>query len=243
MLYESLQPDLFHYLLPICLQAWRQDLLANGQSDYGSFVENFWAALANKPVLQANLTAREYNAVETFMADTILDCIDQENSLRFSGMSASAYTWMSALSSFAVVFATLARLWNNWWKLTTPGQACAALQYLSCLLYENDQNPIFAPWTPTGGGGPPVLWETAGFIDERSWRQENVAFLETSLTPNYVQGKLQQAAQTLQGVVESDVPQQMIRDFEAQKTLLEIRLAELPSLLLVSPLEHPDWTI
>ena len=157
MLYEQspLQPDLFRYLLPICLDVWRKDLLSHNQSEYGGFIEHFWAALASKSLLQDNLDSREYAAVETFMAGSLLDCLDQQNQLAFSGMGASPYTWFNVLSSFCVVFPTLSTLWTRWWEMNTPGQACAVLQYLSCLLYENDRNPIFTPWTPNGGGGPP----------------------------------------------------------------------------------------
>ncbi len=127
--------------------------------------------------------------------------------------------------------------------MTTPGQACAALQYLSCLLYENDQNPIFAPWTPDSGGGPPCLWDPAGHIYKQGWRQENVAFMKAILTIDYLWDKLQHAAQRLQGVVASEVPLQMIGDFEAQKALLEIRLEVFPSLLLTASTANFDWTL
>lgn len=150
MLYERspLQPDLFRYLLPICMDVWHKDLLANGKSEYGCFIEYFWAALANPRVLQT-LNPGEYAAVEYYMTAAILDQIDQEKHLSFSGMGASPYTWFGALGSFCVVFPALPQLWQSWWEMTTPGQACAVLQYLSCLLYEDDKNPIFSFWTPS----------------------------------------------------------------------------------------------
>jgi hypothetical protein len=244
MLYEQspLQPDLFRYLLPICLGVWQKDLLTNGRSGYGGFVEYFWAALAAPTVLQ-HLNPSEYAEVETFMTAALLDRIGQENSLSFSGMGASPYTWFYALGSFCVVFPALPPLWKNWWEMTTPGQAYAGLQYLSCLLYENDRNPIFSPWTPVGGGGPPVLWETEGHIYEQGWRAENVAYLQATLTTSFIEDRLRYATRMVKDIVQSPVPQQMLEDFPAQETLLEMRIAELPSLLLASPMGVLDWSV
>ena len=148
LLYEPspLQPDLFRYLLPICLEVWHKDLMSNSQSGYGGFVEYFWLALARPLLLRDNLTPDQYSAVETFMADALLDQIDQENALSFAGMGASPYIWFGGIGAFAVIFPAFPQLWKSWWEMTTPGQASAVLQYLSCLLYEDDLNPIFSPF-------------------------------------------------------------------------------------------------
>src|SRR2546423_929903 len=61
---SPLQPDLFRYLLPIILEVWRKDLLSDGGSGYAGLVEYIWGALANRPLLQDNLTPRERVAVE-----------------------------------------------------------------------------------------------------------------------------------------------------------------------------------
>jgi hypothetical protein len=44
--YQDIQIDLFLLLLPVCLSAWQEDLMASHQSDYAGFVEQFSAALA-----------------------------------------------------------------------------------------------------------------------------------------------------------------------------------------------------
>ena len=245
MLYETspLQPDLFRYLLPIFLDVWHKDLLSNRQSEYGGFVEYLWPALARPSLLQNHLTPDQYYAVETFMADALLDQIDKENALSFAGMGASPYTWFPALGSFCVVFPALPSLWQSWWQMTTPGQACAVLQYLSCLLYEDDRNPIFSPWCEMYGGGPPCLWETEGYQYEQGWREENVKYLQTTLTTAFIEDRLHYAARTLKNVMQSPVPQLMINDFSEQETLLTLRLEELPTLLLTSPMSFLEWSI
>lgn len=67
--------------------------------------------------------------------------------------------------------------------------------------------------------------------------------MQTTLTIDYVEEALRRAAHTLAGQVDSPVPECMMADFEVQKTLLEFRLAELPALLLASPMYHQEWTI
>ena len=245
MLYEPspLQADLFRYLLPICLDVWHKDLLSNRQSEYGGFVEHLWPALARPTLLQDHLTPDQYSAVVTFMSDALLDQIDQENALSFAGMGASPYTWFGGIGAFAVIFPTFPQLWKRWWEMTTPGQACAVLQYLSCLLYGDDLNPIFSPWCEVYGGGPPCLWETEGHIYEQGWREDNVNYLQTTLTTAFIEDRLRYAARKLKDLVQSPVPQLMINDFSEQETLLTLRLEELPTLLLASPMSFPEWSI
>src|SRR5688500_5646333 len=52
--YTDIQRDLFIYLLPFCLQAWREDLL--GANGYGAFVEHFYPVLADRNVFDSHLT-------------------------------------------------------------------------------------------------------------------------------------------------------------------------------------------
>lgn len=233
MHYEQspLQVDLFLYLLPICLQAWQSDIRSYGKSVYGGFVEYFWGAIASTPVFTNHLTTAQYNAVARFMADVILDCIDAEQFLHFEGMRSTPYTWCGALGAYCVVFPTLEALWNEWWEMKTTGQACAVLKYLSALIYDNDNNLLFAPWTPNTGGGPICLWEVDGFIYDRGWREENITFLQNTLTPNYALKRLIHATERLEGIQASHLLQTLLRDFWHNREILEQRLQQLPILL------------
>ncbi|MCM3874120.1 MAG: hypothetical protein ND895_25810 [Pyrinomonadaceae bacterium] len=241
MLYTPLQPDLFRHLLPICLQAWRKDLFSDEDSNYGGFAEHFSTALATRRLLEEILTADEYRSVMEYILNSILDRIDREDGLHFIGMGARPYRWFLALGSFSVTFSSLHRLWESWWSMSTTGHALAALQYLSCLMYEDDRNPIFSPWTPDGGGGPPPLYETDGHIYDRGWRPENISFLEATLTPVYLETKLHEAAKVVEDHVHSNVPAKMIADFDAQRELIESRINQLPTLLSTSVLEVSGW--
>lgn len=240
--YQDLQPDLLRFLLPLCLRAWRESLFAPGSSPYGGFVEHFSPALAARADLESILGASRHRALSEFMGASILDRMDTESSLRFSGMNASPYKWFAALGSCAVIFAGVEALWHEWWRLETPGHACAALQYLSCLMYPDDSNPIFSPWTPLGGGGAPHLAETDGHIYDVGWRAHNIAFVQATLSVEYFRDRLYAAVQVLAGD-SSAVPQQMAADFESQQALLELRIEQLPALLSRPACETGGWIL
>ena len=108
------------------------------------------------------------------MRDSLLERIDREDSLSHAGERATAYAWFYRLGAFAGIFPELESLWRAWWRFETLGQAVAALQYVSCLMYQDRDNPIFAPWIREHGGGTPGLWETDGQMFHESWRMENV---------------------------------------------------------------------
>lgn len=240
--YQDLQQDLFLYLFPLCLRAWQEDLMKSHESDYAGFVEYFSSAMARHSGFQRLLTATQCDAVTVFMKEAILDKIDQEKELSFSGMRATPYSWMYTIGTFGTVFPCVPQLWEEWWSMPTIGRACGVLQYVSVLMYPDDKNPIFAPWTCDSGGGAPALWETDGFIYENAWLPENVSFLRATLTPLYIQQSISKAAAVLHGNINSTVPEQMACDFQAARVLLELRIEELLQFLSLPLGEVRSWT-
>lgn len=227
----EVQAELFAHLLPACLEVWRHDLTHNHRSDYAGNVEIFQSALARRPLLEDCLTPARRAAVLDYMRDALLDRIDREDSLSHAGQYATAYAWFYRLGAFAVILPKLEALWREWWRFETPGQAVAALQYTSCLMYEDRDNPIFAPWTQENGGGTPGLWETDGQTFHEQWRTENVLFFLETVTPAYIEGALGRAARRLDGALDSEVPARMLAEFANQRPLLEHRLKVLPDIL------------
>jgi hypothetical protein len=187
------------------------------------------------------LSPAQAAAVLAFMHDSLLERIDREDSLSHADEYATAYAWFYRLGAFAVIFPELESLWRTWWRFDTPGQAIAALQYLSCLMYEDRDNPIFAPWTREHGGGTPGLWETDGQTFHESWRLENVVFFMDTVTPAYVHEALARAAARLEGILASAVPARMLADIAPQRPLLEHRLNVLPDLLSQPPNATLKW--
>ncbi len=112
--------------------------------------------------------------------------------------------------------------------MTMESLAVCSVQYMSCLLYDDEENPVFAPWTPAGGGGPPSLWEVDGDIYDQSTHSANIEFLKTTLSVAYVQYGLTHAAERITDSGNSKVVAQMLDEFEFQRIVLEERLEKLP---------------
>lgn len=236
-----IQTSLLVYLLPTLLHHWRRCLLAPRYSDFAAFMERFNTALARNAGFRELLVPRHYEAVGRFMSETLLQRNGQESQLHFESAHASPYTWVSALATFGKAFPLVAPVWSQWWGSPSEGHARAVLQYLSVLMYGDTENPVFAPWRPEQGGGPPLPWEDDSFADEACWLPENVDFLRSTLTTEYARQSLLIACARLEGKDDSGVPQQMLRDFEAARTRLELRIEQLLR-RLSSPQECAvDW--
>jgi hypothetical protein len=82
-----------------------------------------------------------------------------QRGLAYRGAGARPYRWIRALTTYGVLLPDVETLWARWWSIETIGRAVSCVQYLSALVYDKDDNPVFTPWTRDHGGGPPCLWE------------------------------------------------------------------------------------
>ncbi|MGB7600563.1 MAG: hypothetical protein WBM24_09680 [Candidatus Sulfotelmatobacter sp.] len=241
---SNLQTQLLAYVLPFCLEAWREDLLGTN-GGYGGFVEHLYPLLANKRVFDLHLDPRQSAAVADFMRETILDEIDAQRGLTYRGSGARPYRWVTALTTYGVLLPDVEVLWNRWWSLDTVGKATAAVQYISCLMYPENENPVFAPWTPNEGGGPPSLWEFGGHLYSHKWLPTNVAFLMRALTPQGVAEVLTRAVSKLADDEAAPTALGIQEDIPFCMDILKSRCGELPRILetrddKARPL--PEWT-
>lgn len=240
--YEEIQPDLLVFLLPLCLKAWSMDLL--GQTKvYGGFTEQFWNALNRRPGPLDLLSDSHKDAVERYMREAILMAIDDGRRLWSAGKHGACYRSFYNLSSFATVFPGLNKLWSSWWDLSSEGRAVGALQYLSCLMYEQGRNPAFAPWTPTEGGGPPGLWEDAMMVNNNPWDPRNVTFLQSVLIPSELCAAIDRCIERLTHPEDQRIASEMKHDFQRQQTLLELRIEQLLKILSSDHYSIHEWTI
>ena len=231
MQYMELQPDLLRYLTPVLLEAWRKDLFEGRAASYGGFVEQFWPALLKGSALTKVFSEVEREAFVAYMRDSILDRLDAEESLHFSGIGASPYSWVHGLTSYGILFSDIAVLWSEWWQMKTSGHAVAAFQYCSALMYEDDKNPIFDAWTRDKGGGPPALWEYMGLMFDVGWKKENLDFLKRTLNADYVEQKLSVALAQIENKTAKKIASGIMDDFAGQRTRLELRIEQLSDLL------------
>jgi len=146
-------------------------------------------------------------------------------------MNSTPYAWTQTIVSFGVLFPDIEPLWTEWWQMKTSGHAIATFQYVSALMYENDRNPVFSRWTQDKGGGPPALWESEGHLYDVGWKKENLDFLKSTLSADYLKEKLSLALDRIEIPAVKKIAQGMIDDFEGQRTRLELRIEQLPDLL------------
>jgi hypothetical protein len=237
----EIQDELLTYLLPFCLEAWRDDLHGLG-AGYGGFVEHFYPVLANKHVFDVRLKPTQTSAVSHFMRESILQEIESQRGLTYSGTGARPYRWIRALTTYGVLLTDVDQLWQAWWSSDTIGAAISIVQYASCLMYSQNENPVFAPWTPDAGGGPPSLWEFEGHLYEHRWLEPNVQFMRQNLNVGQVSNALDRAVERLAGQPEHEIVSEVRSDLPLCVETLAARCAELPSLLetVTRPLE---WRI
>lgn len=229
LLCTGIQTSLLVYLLPFCLTAWRHDL--KGNYGYGGFVEHFYSVLANRPIFDEYLNEKQAAVVSGYMRQVILEEIDDQRGLTYQGSRAKPYRWIGAMTTYGVLRPDIESLWTKWWSVETIGRAGAAVQYISCLMYSEYENPVFAPWTPDGGGGPPCLWGFEGHVYEHRWLSPNVKFLRQILNTANVSKLADRSAERLVGEPESQTAGQIKADFPLLTETLEARCAELPRLL------------
>jgi len=228
--YTEIQTSLFVYLLPICLEVWRNDLRGLDRS-YGGVIEHFYPVLADRHVFDVHLSPWRTEAVSDFMRRAILEEIDDQRGLSYQGARARPYRWIRALTTYGVFLPDIERLWTQWWSLGTIGRAVAAIQYISCLMYPENENPIFAPWTRNGGGGPPSLWEFGGHLYTHRWLEPNVAFLRKALSFHSVSDVLSLAVSQLASEPEHSVATLVEENFPLCEAAVAAHCADLPQLL------------
>lgn len=182
----------FVYMLPVFLDLWRDELRGTDRGEGGT-LEYFWGVLADPNVFEVHLSAEQAQVVSDFLRRSIVEEIDEQRGLEHQGRYVQPYRWMGALTTYGVIRPDIERLWAEWWSLDTVGRAIASVEYISCLMYPSDLNPVFAPWTKTGGGGPPCLWAFEGHIYERQWLEPNIRFLRRKLKARNVEMTLGRA--------------------------------------------------
>lgn len=229
LLYTNIQSTLLVYLLPFCLEAWRDDL--KGNYGYGGFVEYFYPVLANRRVFEEHLNQNQAEVVSAYLRQAILEEIDEQRGLKYQGARVKPYRWIRALTTYGVLRPDMASLWAAWWSIETVGRAVAAIQYISCLMYPENENPVFALWTPDKGGGPPCLWDFEGHLYQHCWLAPNIRYLQITLNVENVSNLLSRCCKRLVNEPEATDAAQVQADFPILVDTVEARCGELPRLL------------
>jgi hypothetical protein len=211
--YVDLQPDLFAYLFPVCLMDWHHSLMQNVPCRHGD--SEFHYGIRQGGVFEKMLTRQQRTAVAEFFRDSFLARLDVETHIFPQDHDEeSAFAWLRRFNSLGIILPNIELIWNAWWSLETTGRAIAAIQYLSGLMY-------YRPW----------LWEHDGIHFSYGWLTDNVTFLETTLTVEFVHREFDHAVARLRDEPQSDEAKRAQLDLADWQERIEERIGGLPSAL------------
>jgi hypothetical protein len=210
---EPLQQSLFDYLFPLCLAVWREELLENRTSH---FSDEIYRAFGRDFLWRQMMNDRQRTAVNAFIVDSLIERLTLERGFIYAASQTPAYRWFYALEDLANVLPLIEPIWQGWWTLDHSGKAVSALMYASCLIYLPDENPIFAEWTATQGGGAPQLY----------WPiiRQNREFLEKTLTAEFIIEQAQRAAECLQYEPEGVTAAHIASDARGRRDVIQLQI-------------------
>jgi hypothetical protein len=227
-------PDgrLVRALLPVCYWGWSHDFREVG-SPFNGFSEVFWSALVRHAGFEALIGPEGFRVSQELMAAELLDRMALEDGYASASAKMLPSSWFRAFCCFGIIFPGVGELWEQWRRAATPGHAYSLAQYISCLVYDGDQNPLFAGHHRAGGDRPgaPSLWEPEGFLLDPKWRDENLDFIRREWTPSAMEQALDRSCEALVGTPYAALVARVRADFGERLPAVTLRLAQLPDRL------------
>jgi hypothetical protein len=215
---RPLQEDLMLYWLPLCMEYWQKSLFE--KFNY-YFVWRFHEALHYSQNIIAQTIGKEIQSLTyRFMRDSILARISEEKYLSFSKQKTSSHFWIETLISYGSFADNIGELLQIWSKMDNFGFAISYFQYVSCLIYEWDINPLFIP--PCTGGGAPYLFDPV-----IEWNKHNVESLEKWLEIKNIQHLISKAKAQIQNEDQIEIVSKLESAFLNDQDAVEYRVLEL----------------
>ncbi|MGH1347589.1 MAG: hypothetical protein ACRBN8_38890 [Nannocystales bacterium] len=237
---QPLQPDLMAHVLPLCLETWQHGLRSGA---LGGVIEQLHASLAKRRTVITDTLGPDISDVfYTFIRQSLLARMEEETSLRHNGMDAPPHRWFSCLASYGTLGPNVGEVLGMWNRIGCVGHAVAWIQYASVLAFDGDDNPVFDPWTPDAGGGPPALWEYASTGFEERWDVANLGRLREFLEPGAVIDRTERAASQLADHQHAEVVRTVHDAVQRGRARLQWRRSRLCEVLATpSTTDLLDW--
>lgn len=237
--YMKLQPDVFNYLFPVCLNFWYQSLMRNDSTECGD--AEFHYSLYRGNILDKMISKTRRDIIYAYFHDGFIDRLEVERGYEYCGSSTPAYTWINRFNSIGYIAPIIDRIWTNWWSLKHPGTSVSAVMYASGLIYLKGENPVFGEWTCNKGGGGPCLTASDDSIYDIPWLPTNLDFLKNTLSVDYIQEKMHMAATALSSEPEGKQALKLAQDSLANSEILAIRIDDLIDGLSKPAQARPSW--
>lgn len=213
--YMELQPDLFAYLFPTCLDFWYESLMNNQDAGVGD--SEFHYSLLKGNILEKMVNEKQRTAIIDFFIDGFLDKVDLEKNLVQTEITNSIYDHYNQVYRFNSLgyIMPIDNLWDKWWNIDSEGKAISVIKYASALIYESDNNPLFKD------GFGPFLAQSDSQIYDESWLKQNIEFLKNTLNPEFILNKLKNANKVLNN---SEISQRIYNDSLENKDFIELKI-------------------
>ena len=220
--YSELQPEVFAYLFPRCLMEWHESLMRNEACGAGD--AEFHYSILQGRIFETMMTGEQREQVYRFFIDSFLTRLDQERGWVIKGEKTPVFCWTARLNSLAIVMPRIDALWGEWFPVSTPGRAFAAVEYLASLIYEPADNPFFPPLIPGRTISVFLLTNHDSHIIDAGWMEENLRFLRSVLTYRFVVETLNDAAAILREEPEYPTVAQCTEDVQSRRDLVEFHI-------------------
>lgn len=231
---ERLDPALARFALPMCLDAWQRYLFEGTHGDLAMLLFHRLAGHATK--LEESMGATDVEVVRDFMRVSILSRLSTVTSLQVNAPG-EMEVWVDYLAGYGTVWADFSILLRDWCSVSTIGLAIAAIQYLSLLVYEDAEHPLFQRWADRLGGAAPLPW--AG--KDVPWLRDNVSALQQMLQGTGARDWMARAVDRLKGHADESLARLILDDMDLQPYRVESRTRDL-AMHMATPGAQKYWS-
>src|ERR1044072_1082381 len=172
---QALQGDLFEYLFPYLLCIWKEGLDARIDQPYGQI--DLYAAIHKGNLFNKLMSEGGSREVGGWMSRWFVDSVDRlrlTESLCGADRKRPLHFLPWAFNALGQSTPYLSRTISQLLIASTPGRSRFWLILAAGLLYNENEVPWIAPWTPEEGGGGVYLTESAGEIYDAGFLESNL---------------------------------------------------------------------
>lgn len=217
---EELEPKLARFALPMCLDAWQRCLF---RGEHPGLARMFFDGIAGRTnKIERSLGTDGACLIRDFMRRSILFKLSAIESLGVSAPE-EMEIWVDFIACYGTAWTDVAALLGEWSAVTNLGFALSSVQYLSLLVYNDAEHPIFGKWAGQRGGAAPLPWSGK----DAPWLHENVVALEKLLLGDGALAWLSRAVARLAGQPDESLARTILEDLELQPYRFETRCKDL----------------
>jgi hypothetical protein len=213
--------EYFHkYLLPGILNLWQKELYVINSHYIDSCHEEF----TRTKLFIEHLDQRHKQASYDFIENVFIERCKIEGIKPIQRSSThSLYSHLASLGTFSELIPII---WPKLWSQNTIELFPFQLQYITLLLFDKKDNPIFKPWTTNEGGGPPTLLDYSSLGHDEKWLDCNIEYLSKNLNYNFIEEALNNIVESKEEDL-SVFAKKLLQKLNIEKNKLDYRCSRI----------------